>query len=76
MQNKDKVTKPMTIVHEELNSDIIRLCNESKLPFFVIEGILKELLENVHRASIQQLALDKQSYTEACSALTEETPHP
>lgn len=76
MQDKKPAQKPITMIRDELNTEIIRLCNDSKLPFFIIEGILKELLENVHRASIQQLALDKQSYTEACSALTEETPHP
>ena len=54
--------KPITIIREEFIQGIVGLCNNSGLPFFVIEDVLKNMLQEVHNANIQQLEEDKKRY--------------
>lgn len=54
--------KPVTIIREELIESMVGLINESKLPLFVIESILKDLHLEVKNAAKQQLEIDKQQY--------------
>ena len=56
--------KPITLIREDFIQDMVSLCNNSGLPFFVIEDIIKNLLREIHEASEQQLAADKQKYEE------------
>lgn len=54
--------KPVTIIREELIENMVGLINESNLPLFVIESILKDLHLEVKSAAKQQLEMDKQQY--------------
>jgi hypothetical protein len=56
--------KPITVARDEFISDIVELCNNSGLPFFVIEDILKNLIQEIHVAAKQQLYEDKKRYEE------------
>lgn len=54
--------KPITIIRDEFITSLIDLCNNSGLPFFIIEDVLKNMLQEVHNASVQQLEEDKKRY--------------
>ena len=56
------MNKPITLVRDEFIKNIVELCNDSGLPFFVIEDILKNLIQEIHAASMQQLESDKKQY--------------
>ena len=43
---------------------IARAINESKLPAFVVEGVLKEFINEVHIASQKQLEADKKKWNQ------------
>ena len=63
--------KPITIARDEFIQNAVDLCNNSGLPFFVIEDVLTDLLKDIHTASLQQLEADKKRY-EAQLAKVEE----
>lgn len=54
--------KPITILRDEFINNVVELCNNSGLPFFVIEDVLKNLIQETHSASLQQLEADKKRY--------------
>ena len=54
--------KPITLVRDEFIKNMVDLCNESGLPFFIIEDVLKNLIQEIHAASLQQLDEDKKRY--------------
>ena len=54
--------KPATLIREELIDDMVGLINNSGLPLFIIEPILKELYLEVKNGAQQQLESDKQQY--------------
>lgn len=56
--------KPITILREDFINNIIDLCNDSGLPFFVVEDVLKGIVQQTHAASQQQLEADKKRYQE------------
>ena len=60
MNNK----KPITVIREEFINNLVELCNNSGLPFFVIEDVLKNLTQETHIAAKQQLEEDKKYYQE------------
>ena len=62
MEVKERIIKPITMVREEFVDDIANLINDSTLPFFVIEDVLKNFLKEVHIASQHQMEVDKQRY--------------
>ena len=57
-----EIKKPITILRQEFIDNLIKLCNDSGLPFFVIEDILKELVQEVHTASNEQYKKAKEEY--------------
>lgn len=57
--------KPMTLLAEDFQRNLVGLINNSGLPYFVIRSILKDAVEEATLASQRQLAMDKQSYNEA-----------
>lgn len=63
------MNKPITILVEEFKSKQIDLINNSDLPFFAVESVLKDCLNEVHIASIRQLEMDKSKYNEEKSEL-------
>ena len=54
--------KPMTLLREEFIENAVELCNNSGLPFFVIEDVLKQLIQETHIAAQKQLEEDKKKY--------------
>ena len=54
--------KPITILRDEFINNVVELCNNSGLPFFAIEDVLKSLIQEIHNASLQQLESDKKQY--------------
>lgn len=60
-ENKE-VIKPITLLREDLISDIAKAINESKLPAFVVEGVLKDFINEVHIASQRQLEADRKKW--------------
>ena len=58
------VNKPITLLREDFVGNLTELCNNSGLPFFVIESILKDFIQEVHIASKKQYESDKVRYNE------------
>lgn len=54
--------KPFTLQTEELKENLIKIINESKLPPVLLEYIMKDLYNEIHILSCNQLIQDKQSY--------------
>ena len=50
------------MIRDEFIQSLVALCNDSGLPFFIIEDVLKTMLQEVHSASLQQLEEDKKRY--------------
>lgn len=63
--------KPITIIRDEFINNLVDLCNNSDLPFFIIEDVLKNTLQEVHGASLRQLEEDKKRYEEANKKIQE-----
>lgn len=61
MSNKT-TEKPITLVREDFINNIIDTCNNSGLPFFMIEDIMKDLIQQIHAAAKQQLEEDRKKY--------------
>lgn len=61
----NNIVKPITLVKEEFLSNLVDLCNNSGLPFFIIESILKDFVQEVHVASQKQLETDRVQYEKA-----------
>ena len=69
MNKIKEITKPITLIREDFTKDLVNLCNDSGLPLFMIEDILKTLIQDVHAASMQQLEADRTKYNEELSKL-------
>lgn len=61
----NKVQKPITMVRAEFIASLTTLINDSGLPAFIIEPILKDMLNDVRIAAQQQVKMDEQNYREA-----------
>lgn len=54
--------KPITLLREDFIMAMLDLCNNANLPYFVIEGVLLDILQEIRRASAKQLADDRSKY--------------
>ena len=54
--------KPITLLRQEYMDSLLELSNNSGLPMFCIEDILKEFIQQAHIASIKQYEADKEKY--------------
>ena len=61
MSNKT-TEKPITLVREDFINNIIDTCNNSGLPFFMMEDIMKDLIQDIHVAAKRQLEEDRKKY--------------
>lgn len=59
-----EITKPITLIREDFISNISKTINESQLPAFIVESVLKDFLNEVHIASQRQLEVDRAKYQE------------
>ena len=62
-----KIQKPITLLKQEFEEELIKYINDSSLPPFLIEYILRDIINKVHLASVQQLELDTKKYQEQIS---------
>ena len=63
MSNEKKPkNKPITIVREEFISSLCKLINESGLPMFAVESILRDIAAETKAAAQKQYEIDKKSY--------------
>lgn len=62
MNTTDHIPKPMTLIREDYVKELIELTNNTQLPFFVIENVLKDLLNEIHMLSQKQLESDRMNY--------------
>ena len=60
----ETITKPMSVMRQELTGQIIAAINNCKLPLFVIEYILQDVLNTVKSASKQQCEMEAMQYEE------------
>lgn len=56
------INKPMSMAKEDFAKTVVGAINNSELPLFVIESILKELLMEVTVAARQQAEAEKAQY--------------
>ena len=73
MTNNNNIVKPLTVAREEFIENFINMCNESGLPFFMIEDIMKNLAPEIHSAALQQTENEKKQYQAQLDKQTEET---
>lgn len=64
--------KPITIMREEFFESIAKIIGDSRLPAFVMEAVLREIISQVNAAAQQQYEADKKAY-EASLELQEES---
>ena len=58
------LTKPMSVARQEFTEQIINDVNNCKLPLFVIEYILQDVLATVKSAAKQQCEMERMQYEE------------
>jgi hypothetical protein len=61
------MNKPMTIMHEDFKQELANLINNSGLPAFVIEPILRDYLNEIRLVAQKQYLADKSDYEESLS---------
>lgn len=64
---ENEILKPMSVARAEFISSLTDLINTCMLPPFVIEPVLKDMYNEVHSMSKQQLELDTKRYNEQLS---------
>lgn len=72
MNENNQINKPISVAKEDFATALVKLCNESQVPLFVIEYTLKDLLQEVHTLAKQQYEVDKQQYEQAVASLNKE----
>jgi hypothetical protein len=60
----DTLTKPMSVIRQEFTEQLVGDINNCKLPLFVIEYILQDVLNTVKSAAKQQCEMEKLQYEE------------
>lgn len=76
MKYMNTIIKPITLMREDFANKIVVLCNDSGLPYFCIESILKDIIQEVHQASIKQYESDKIRYENELKAKAESEVEP
>ena len=61
------MNKPITILREEFAQKLVEVCNNSGLPFFIIESLLRDMAAEAHAASQKQYEADLKRYNEETS---------
>ena len=69
---KNKVMKPMSVARSEFIQYLTNMINESTLPLFVIESVLKDIYSDVRSLSQRQLEIDLKNYRDALSQAEDE----
>ena len=67
--DKKNINKPILLRREEFTNNIIRLINDSELPVFIVEYILKDILT----VTQQQFESEKATYEKQINELSKES---
>jgi hypothetical protein len=54
--------KPVSIKVQELKEELVDLINDSGLPAFIVEPIVKDIYEQIIQAKNQEYTKDKENY--------------
>ena len=58
----ENLMKPMSVIRQEFTEQLVSDINNCKLPLFVIEYILQDVLNTVKATAKQQCELEKMQY--------------
>lgn len=61
--NENEIIKPITLLKEDFIENLIELCNNSCLPLFVIEYILRDVHYEIKNLAKNQYKSDLAEYT-------------
>lgn len=67
------MNKPVTIIIKETKTELANICNQSGLPSYMLEPILKELYLEAKELAKQQLKQDEEMYKAYLNKEKEET---
>lgn len=67
------IEKPILLRRQEFTNNIIQMINDSQLPVFIVEYILKDILTEVHSATQQQFESEKVTYKKQINELSKES---
>lgn len=70
----NEIQKPITVARAEFISSLTSLINNSGMPPFIIEPILKDMLNDVRIMSQRQLEQDTKRYQDALAAMEQDEP--
>ena len=63
------IPKPLTLLREDFIVELLNLCNESNLPYFIMEDVMKDVVKDLHVAHQKQLEPDRSKYSAAMNQL-------
>ena len=66
MKENKEIEKPLILVRKEFADNLMQFINDSGLPAFIIEPILKDLLHEVQFAANQEYEANLKYYKEKC----------
>lgn len=69
---KTNIEKPLALKKEDLQNNLINLINNSGLPLFIVEYILKDLLQEIRTLNEQWVNSEKLRYQAALDELEKE----
>lgn len=64
MENAEQIMKPMSVARAEFINSLTDLINNSMLPPFIIEPILKDTYNDIHMVAQRQYEADVKRYNE------------
>lgn len=64
MEKSEQIMKPMSVARAEFINSLTDLINNSMLPPFVIEPILKDMFNDIHMVAQRQYEADNKKYKE------------
>lgn len=62
MDEEKVISKPLTVRKNDYIRSLVELTNNSGVPLFIIEYILKELLTEIHSVSAKQEQVELSAY--------------
>lgn len=68
----EQITKPITVVRQEFIEKMVNEINTCGLPLFVVEPILRDLLNEVSTAVKRQYEVEKAQYEQALASQNNE----
>lgn len=58
MNENENIVKPMTLLKDDFEKNLVSLCNNSGLPFFIMEYIVRDLHTELKTLSQKQFESD------------------